>query len=352
MLKKIFGEFMKIFLEGLNPLKFKEKFKFESVLKYITRILFGIWSWSNWGSCSSYSNEASCKVWKNLDLGRHWIWICKFELILNIGKSFNWAEPIGQRPKKTLIGQLGTRSHVALHGAGHQAVTVLTAKRPPAPVTAGHRRSTWASDYITMRGQAEGEPRFVCASSHPRCSCLRSCFRRFALHRPTADAAVLAAALGPWPPHRAASSSPCEAAGPGAPASSRADESPPTKQPLDAGRRPTLSSQANATKGFYELHRSSNARTPPPVTTHTPCCRNLPPARHSAVTHLPRWAKRRRRPQIGFPLSRASSLAPPCLDVRRRPAGIGRWATGANGDCTPLFPLPVGRKVLAGQATS
>jgi hypothetical protein len=51
----------------------------------------------------------------------------------------NWAEPTCQRPKKTLIGQLSTRSRAAHHGAGHQEEIALTMKRPLVPVTATPR---------------------------------------------------------------------------------------------------------------------------------------------------------------------------------------------------------------------
>jgi hypothetical protein len=42
MLRKNFGEFMEIFLKGLNPFKIQTKFKFDFLPKYLIQILLGI----------------------------------------------------------------------------------------------------------------------------------------------------------------------------------------------------------------------------------------------------------------------------------------------------------------------
>jgi hypothetical protein len=61
------------------------KFKFDSILKFITWIMLGIWSPPNWESCSNYSNLVSSKVWIFLEQGKVGLCNLQFWACLN-----NW----------------------------------------------------------------------------------------------------------------------------------------------------------------------------------------------------------------------------------------------------------------------
>jgi hypothetical protein len=64
-----FSEFTRFLPQGLNPFKIHNRFKFEFVSEFITRILLIIWSWPNLESYSTYSNIYACKVWVFLEQG-------------------------------------------------------------------------------------------------------------------------------------------------------------------------------------------------------------------------------------------------------------------------------------------
>jgi hypothetical protein len=109
MPRKIFGEFMKFFLKGLNPFKFQTKFENILLPKFLIHIVLRIWTSSQKESCSFWIYLWLSQAWKFLDKWSYSFCNLQVQSSWNIGKDLgnqlNGPDPLRQSGSTSNLAQ-------------------------------------------------------------------------------------------------------------------------------------------------------------------------------------------------------------------------------------------------------